>query len=46
MTSDPQYTGLPASLLVWDTSPLLHAIKAGKGTVTPRRTWQRIWWTR
>ncbi|GAA2942891.1 MULTISPECIES: hypothetical protein [Streptomyces] len=30
MTSAFQHPGLPGSLLVWDTSPLLHAIKAGK----------------
>lgn len=30
MTSVPQQPSPPAPLLIWDTSPLLHAIKAGK----------------
>lgn len=42
MSAAPAATGAPASLLAWDTSPLFHAIKAGKLDVLgdTARTWQ------
>ncbi|MFB7461404.1 hypothetical protein [Streptomyces sp. NPDC056188] len=42
MSATSVATGLPASLLVWDTSPLFHAIKAGKLDILgdAARTWQ------